>query len=49
VTEAKESVHTHYNDDITMVVDSPSLVGRTDKGRGKAQKIDAVDPCCSPC
>ena len=43
-TEAKESIHTHYDEDITIVDNSPSLVGRTDEGRGAAQKIVAVAP-----
>jgi hypothetical protein len=30
-TEAKESIHTHYDEDITIVDNSPSLVGRTDE------------------
>jgi hypothetical protein len=44
VTDLKESIHTHHNDDIKMVVDSPSLVGRTDEGRGLAQKITVAAP-----
>jgi hypothetical protein len=44
VTDEKEGIHTHYNDDIKFELDSPSLVGRTDEGRGAAQKIVAVAP-----
>jgi hypothetical protein len=44
VTDEKEGIHTHYNDDIKFEVDSPSLVGRTHEGRGAAQKIVAVAP-----
>jgi hypothetical protein len=44
VTDLKESIHTHHNDDIKMVVDSPALVGRTDEGRGLAQKITVAAP-----
>jgi hypothetical protein len=30
-TEAKESIHTHYNENIAIVDNSPSLVGHTDE------------------
>jgi hypothetical protein len=48
VTDEKEGIHTHYNDDIKFELDSPSLVGRTDEGRGAAQKIVAVAPLTLP-
>src|SRR5512139_1648923 len=44
VTDQKEGIHTHHNDDIKFELDSPSLVGRTDEGRGPPQKIVAVAP-----
>ena len=43
-TDLKEAIHTHYNDDIQFDVDSPSLVGRTEEGRGPPQKITVVAP-----
>jgi hypothetical protein len=43
-TDEMEGIHTHYNDDIKFEVDSPSLVGRTDEGRGPPQKIAVVSP-----
>jgi hypothetical protein len=43
-TDEKESIHTHYNDDIKLVLDSPSLVGRTSEERGEAEKIIALAP-----
>lgn len=43
-TDLKEAIHTHYNDDIQFDVDSPSLVGRTEEGRGPPQKIAVVAP-----
>ena len=43
-TDEKESIHTHYNDDIKLVLDSPSLVGRTSEERGEAEKIITLAP-----
>jgi hypothetical protein len=44
VTDKKEAIHTHHNDDIKIEVDSKSLVGRTDPERGAAQKIVVAAP-----
>ena len=40
----KASLHAGHNDDMMLEVDEGSLVGRTDAGRGPAQRINVVSP-----
>jgi hypothetical protein len=43
-TDEKESIHTHYNDDIKLVLDGHSLPGNSRDERGEAEKIVARAP-----
>jgi hypothetical protein len=40
----KASIHAGHNDDMIIEADEGSLVGRTDEGRGPAQRINVVAP-----